>query len=556
MAVLRNAWDRALLRARALAARGLSGNGLKQLRIEGFPRFGTIATIVAAVIAVALMASGAIWWRLSSGPLSLDLATPWLTSALEAKFGPGHRVDVGGTVLERDEEGRTALRLRDVVVRNAHGAIIASAPKAEVGIAGASLFSGQLRAERLSFIGAELAVRVGRDGELSVFGAQSEERPLASIAAAGTMPGTGAGAVAAAGNLENGTSADSAEPNLLAAAIGWLKTLDAAGLDGRDLMEIGLKNGSLAVSDERSGKKLRFDQINLSLARLKEGGAALALSSVGPDGPWSLSATVSPRGGGGRAIEAVIRDVSPKDIMLALRQGNAGDFQCDVPLSAVIRAEIGADGIPQMLQGRILGGAGYIGDPHDRASRILVDEVQAELRWDPSSRQLHVPFELHAGPNRIAVLGRVTPPREDGGIWNFSVLHGMVALAALERPHEAPLVLNRVNIRATFDPGKRLFSLTQADLSGEAGGAALSGSFDFAGTEPRLMLGAAGTRMGAAAFKRLWPAFIAPDVRDWISRNLHGGSIERVVIAANMEVAAIHPDGPPMPEDGLSIEIV
>ena len=77
-----------------------------------------------------------LWWRLSSGPIELDLATPWLKAAIEENFGGNHSVVVGGTQLERDEKGRTSLRLRDIVVRDADGTIVASAPKAEVGLSG------------------------------------------------------------------------------------------------------------------------------------------------------------------------------------------------------------------------------------------------------------------------------------------------------------------------------------------------------------------------------------------------------------------------------------
>src|SRR5215217_7296938 len=114
----------------------------------------------AALAGFALVGSGLLWWRLTSGPLSLDLATPWLTSAVEERLGGGHSIQVGGTQLERDDDGRTALRLRDIVVRDRDGAVIASAPKAEVGLSGASLLVGHLQAVRLSLIGATMSVRV------------------------------------------------------------------------------------------------------------------------------------------------------------------------------------------------------------------------------------------------------------------------------------------------------------------------------------------------------------------------------------------------------------
>ena len=100
-------------------------------------RIGIVGTVV-----VMFVVCSAVVWRLTSGPISLDVATPWLTAAIESNFGSRYRVQVGGTQLERDDNGRTALRLRDIAVRDANGALVASAPKAEVGIAGTSLLMG------------------------------------------------------------------------------------------------------------------------------------------------------------------------------------------------------------------------------------------------------------------------------------------------------------------------------------------------------------------------------------------------------------------------------
>ena len=50
----------------------------------------------------ATLAALGLWWRLSSGPIELDVATPWLKAAIEENFGGNHTVVVGGTQLERD----------------------------------------------------------------------------------------------------------------------------------------------------------------------------------------------------------------------------------------------------------------------------------------------------------------------------------------------------------------------------------------------------------------------------------------------------------------------
>lgn len=513
------------------------------------------ALALAIVGAAGMLSCAGLWWRLGSGPLAVDMATPWLASALEERFGGRHRIEVGGTQLERDDDGRTAIRLRDIVVRDAAGSVVATAPKAEVGITLTSLMMGHVRPERLSLIGAEMAVRIERDGQLMVF-ARGEQKPFTTASASSKQPlhrgfTASMADTAAAAPSQN---VPAAAPNLLAVLLEWLQNLDAVGLDGGDLIEIGLKSGSIAVDDQRNGKLLNFPNIDLSLTRPKEGGAALALSSMGTDGPWSINATVVPRGDGLRAIDAVIRDVSPKDILLALRLGS-GDLETDVPLSAVIRAEIDKDGMPQSLDGRIIAGAGYIGDIRGPDARLLIDEAQLELRWDAANRQLNVPIEIQSGANRILLTSSVQPPGASGGPWSFAISQGRIQLASIERPNEPPMLLDRVTARGGFNTATGRIELAQADLRGPTGGVAISGALDFSGAEPRLNFGVAGSRMTATTFKRLWPVVFAPGVRSWIETHVQAGTIEKLTIAGNATWDTLRPKGPPIPQDGLSINI-
>src|SRR5690348_12237292 len=113
---------------------------------------------------ILILGLGGLWWRLSSGPIQLDAFTPWLASAIADNFGSRERVEVGGTQIERTENGGAAVRVRDIVVRDPDGTVVASAPKAEIRVSGLSLLSGHMRAESLSLLGAELAVRIERDG--------------------------------------------------------------------------------------------------------------------------------------------------------------------------------------------------------------------------------------------------------------------------------------------------------------------------------------------------------------------------------------------------------
>ena len=299
----------------------------------------------AITVGVVALAVGGLWWRLSSGPIELDVATPWLKAAIEKNFGGKQTVSVGGTQIERDENGRTSLRLRDIVVRDADGIMVASAPKAEVGISGTSLLAGNVRAESLNLVGAEMSVRIETDGQVTVF-AGANKRPIATASAKLPVPPREQPAgVPPPGPVRAGTQD-------IAGVLSWIDGLGATGLDGHDLRELGLKNGNLIVDDQRNGKRWTFSKINISLTRPEQGGVIFRLSSDEPDRPWVLSAALRPLGDGVRAVGIEARHVSTKDILLALRM-NEGDLDIDLPLSASVRAELSSDGTLHRLQGQV-----------------------------------------------------------------------------------------------------------------------------------------------------------------------------------------------------------
>ena len=91
--------------------------------------------------------------------------------------------------------------------------------------------------------------------------------------------------------------------------------------------------------------------------RPKGGGIAVALGSEGVERPWQMRATMTPGTAGPRIIDIEAQKVSAKDLMLAMRVGE-GLYEPDLPLSARIRADIGPDGIPRMLERPRPGGEG------------------------------------------------------------------------------------------------------------------------------------------------------------------------------------------------------
>jgi hypothetical protein len=513
----------------------------------------------AVTVALTTVAVLGLWWRLSLGPIELDIATPWLKAAIEQNFGGKHTVAVGGTQLERDEKGRPSLRLRDIVVRDADGTVVASAPKAEVGLSGMSLLSGHLRAQSLNLVGAEMSVRIESDGRVTVF-AGADKRPIA-IASPPQNPA--ATAQSADANTPRGSLRAGFED--VAGMLSWIDSVGATGLDGHDLRELGLKNGNLVVDDRRNGKRWTFDRINASLTRPKQGGVIFKLESDNPEHPWVLSAAMRPLADGVRAVGIEARKVSTRDILLALRL-NEGGFEADLPLSASIRADIAADGTPQLVQGELVADAGTIIDHNDNDVRVKIDRADFRFNWNARRHTLVVPFQIQSGGNQFTMRATFEAPPDQSGGWLMTMTRGdpvidPVILASVSDSDKEGFALNRAIVRARIDTVRRRIDLEQGDFRRidtrplHNIGIAVTGSLDYSGAEPHLAFGVAGTRMPMSVIKRLWPVFSAAEVRSWVDGHISGGTVERVVVAGNAPLPMFKTNGPPMPEDGLSVDV-
>jgi hypothetical protein len=501
----------------------------------------------AGALAAVFLIVGGLWLRLAAGPIEINFVSPWLAAAIEQNIGQAHRVVIGGTQIERDDAGRTAVRIRDMQVRDTDGVVVASAPKAEVSVSGTSLLRGQVRARRVSLVGAELSVRIEEDGQVTI-STGAEKRPLA-VTPAIVKPAPVAGQAPDSASVPAAAEPTGAER--FVGLVAWLDRISALGLDGQGLGEIGLKNGILRVDDLRTDKHWVFEHINFSVNRPGDG-ISIQVSSEDETRPWSIFASVRQAGVQRRLVRIDLKRVSTKDLFLATRIGS-GQFQADVPLSGSIRAEIGPDSLPRIVEGKIIAEAGLIGDPDDIGGHFWLDQAEFTLDWDSQRRNLVMPFQIMSGANRFTLLSRFDAPGLPHEPWRVTVTGGSVVLSEGPRDPQ-PVVLNKIMLRANLDLTRKRLELVQGDIAGGNIAGFLSGSVDFSG-EPRLAAGIAVTPMSAPVAKKIWPVFVATKVRNWVVENLHSGDVERIDIATNSPIENLKEDGPPIPNDGLSVDI-
>ena len=559
-------------RARRLLSRSNSGMHRFGDRLAGARRWlagerwvKRLAIVIAALMVIFAGSFGALWWRLGAGPINLEMATPWLAAAIEENIGHGNTVEVGGTQIERAGRIRIAVRIRDIIVRDRDHAIVASAPKAEVRLSGAALLMGRLRAESLNLVDAELAVRITPDGHVTV-SAGDNAKPLAtgvtSKKQAGIAPtfprqtpaappSAAAPSSPAAPSAPAASTPDTSQSGLLA-GLDWLDSLSLTGLDGQNLNEIGLKNGSLVIDDQQRGNKWNFENISLSLRRPSAGGVALSLGEEGSRA-WSLRVVVGRPENGVRSVDIRADKVSTSNILLALRLKDL-TYNADLPLSGELKGELGRDGLPTYFRGKLTAGAGTIIDSDTPDYPMAIDSAEVSLEWDAGRRVLVAPFKIISGANRITLLAHLEPPNDSITDWQLGFSGGTIVLAEID-PDQPPLIFNRIAIGLRFDTDKRRVVLTQADISNGEIGIAGTGSIDYS-AEPRLTLGFAGTPMSASALKRMWPILIVPEVRQWVIERIERGSLQRIEVGVNSPVRNLSRRGPPIPDDGLAVNIV
>lgn len=556
-------WDQdsdeaARSRARRLLSRPRSGFDRGGYRFAGLRRWlagerwvRRLGVAVAVMAAIFVTCFGGLWWRLGAGPIDLDMATPWLAAAIEDNIGHGNKVEVGGTQIERAGRIGIAVRIRDIVVRDRDNAVVATAPKAEVKLSGTALLLGRLRAERLSLVDAELAVRITPDGQVLV-SAGDTAKPLATGVAskrdAGLAPTFPRSAPASA----PGVAAAAPDPtqNGLLASLDWLDSLSLTGLDGQNLNEIGLKNGNLIVDDQQRGNKWSFENISLSMRRPSGGGVAVRLGEEGAN-PWSLRVAVGPQQNGVRSVDIRADKVPSANILLAMRVKDL-TYSADLPLSGELKGELGRNGLPTYFRGKVSAGAGHLIDSDTPDYPMTIDSAEVSIEWDSGRRVLVAPFKIVSGTNRITLLAHLEPPNGNITDWQLGFSGGTIVLAGNEK--EQPLIFNRISIGMRFDTDRKRVLLTQADISNGEIGVAGTGSIDYA-NEARLQLGFAGTPMSASALKRMWPVLIVPEVREWVIERIEKGTLQRIEVGVNSPVRNLSRKGPPIPDDGLAVNI-
>jgi hypothetical protein len=513
-------------------------------------RRGTIAP--GKIFGLVLVAFALAYTLLVRGFLPVDIASPWIASALERQFGPGHRVEIGSTSLEHDAIGAPYLNVSRIRVIGPHGNVIASAPNAEVGLDGTSLLVGNFRVRRIDLIGAETTVHVGTDGRVAI-AAGREAAPILPSAAAAAPPPSSPRAVRGAGRGSAPEAQKPPEPFHFPQLVRWLDSFERSGFDGVALSTIGFKRGTLSVVSAESERTWTFRDIDIHLTRPDEGGMLFSVASGSPEKSWRLTFTAGSVQDNARAIDVVAERLDPDDILLAAGLGDL-HFFAETALSGILRAQIAQDGRLMGAAVRATMGSGLMGSTLDPDTHFQLHEAAVQAHFDPKRNAMVIdPIMARFAHNSMVLSAVVEAPKPGETLWPVSLRQGVFNLSSGAQG-EVPLVLDQVFFNGAFDPDEERLVIRQGEVSGMVTGGAFSGSINF-GANPMLDVGIAASKMPVSAAKRMWPPFIAPGTRGWAMDRIEQGSIERILIALNVPLDSIGRQHVELPDAAVRLEM-
>ncbi|MGR3463256.1 DUF3971 domain-containing protein [Limimaricola sp.] len=439
-------------------------------------------------------------------------APSWITERIEAQAGTllaGGDLDFGSIALTLGTDLHPRVALRDTVLRDAGGAVLARVPEIDALVSPRGLlFERSVLAQKVRLRGAEIGL--GRDaaGRVEIRFDRPEPLPVQA----------------------NGPDAGG-----LAGLLARIDTvLDRPALDALERIEA--EDLSIDYTDARAGRRWRAEggRLALDLTGGMRLSGQLSLRS-GEEHVTGLALGYDRAAGAQDAeLRLNIEEVASRDIAT---QHPALSFLSvlDAPLSARLRGRIGADGVPGPFSAALRIGAGALA-PETGEEPLRFDSAELALRYAPGEERVEFERISAAGDlGRIEGHGRAWLREFEAG-WPGALVAQMIfdELALSERaglPEPVALRDAWADLRLRprpFDLEIGGFGATDAQSGARIGGSATIG-YGEAGW--RAALDARTDRLGRDRLLAYWPETLKPKTRGWIENRIPAAVLRDVTVA-------------------------
>ena len=524
-----------------------------RLRLRSRPLFGSrvasmprrLRRVVLAVVTLfitlcffAACAGGLLFLRLSRGPIAVDLQAQ-VADALAARVRHGFRFDVGSTGVA-SVDGRPALVVKQLLVRDEAGRPIIKAPEAMLAVDPLHMLGGTIVPTRLEVQDVTLKLSILPDGDIALSAGTDETLPFRlSEAFESAAPSPGADRVMPVGEGLPATGFTAkADKDAFAALAKSLAPIIDKFTGGDDALggfdRLGVKRGILVLDDRSHNSVKIFRNLDFDFARLSDGSAEMSLSADGAAGRWSATLKGARGADGHRSLGVAVQNLTLDDVRTVPALRDPG-FDTDLPIDADVDIRLDEAGDLTDLKGRVDLGSGFfkLSDPDHEP--VMIDKIATRFHFDAAARSLVIdPSSIDAETANYRFQGRLLPPAAPSREWTMSASgNGTVGP---ERPKEVPIALDKIEAAARYDLDDRRLFIDKLDLAGPQVALGLTADLQF-GSTTRLRTKTTAGHMPAPVIMRLWPTVLSADVRAWLLANLQAGTVEHGTAVSDLDDA-------------------
>ncbi len=489
-----------------------------------------------SITAVVVIVGAAFFWRLSQGPVSLDFMTKRIETQINKTLG-GMTVQVGGAVFELDTKTHVPhFRLRDMVLLDQAGSLIAKSQKAAISFDSGALLMGSLVPRSLELIGSRILVKRRLDGGVSL-GFGSPPAPADAVVTLDEQAGNDDSSKA---DRESDTPAI---PETAAKSLIDILSGQAGSSAVSSLEDIRITQASIQLFDEANQSNWFAPEADLTFKKMPYGFAVFSKASVASAATtWSADVSANYRTESHSfSVSARIEDLVPakvSDKIFAL----ARFARVNVPLSGHAEMEI-------TDQGRIIKGsaefaasAGVVSLPEYIAQPIVIDEGALRVDYDVVTGGFKIVDSIILiGGSRAELTGHVDPVRSaDGKLTDFKIdIKATNVSVDTQGTVKNPVLVDKVEFvgHAAIE-GAELDIEDLVVMSGNAG-VRMRGEITGGSESAGIKLEGRVRDISADFLKKLWPPVVAPRSRKWVTENVQAGRISEGAFSVNIPVNGV-----------------
>jgi Protein of unknown function/AsmA-like C-terminal region len=484
-----------------------------------------------SALAVLMILSALFYWRLDSGPISLTFLNGKIETAINGQL-PNMKVTLGDAILELDQTTKIPhVRFRNLVLRDAEGNIIASAPKAAVALEGSALLTGKLVATNIELIGSKISVRRNLNGSvvLGVGGQVASADEVINI-----EENLGKSDIQFDQPLANET-ASSKLIAVLAAPSG-----DAAL---STLREIKISQASINIFDDANASNWFAPHADLVFQKTSGGFQVLAKAEVNSAAePWhaEISATYQRDKKTFNVSTAIDNFVlaNVADKIFALSQFAKVKF----PLSGHIDFEASEAGQIQSANAEFAIGAGQINLPDYLAQPITVDEGNMRIAYEAVTGQFDISnSSVLVSGHRADISGKILPVRAADGKLNSVeiVLDAKNVNLNSKQTNASGVIVDHITFTGRAAIEEARLDIDDLVVMSAKSGIRLRGIITGGDQSPGIQFAGRVRDLSADMLKKLWPPIIASRSRSWVTENVVDGRVSEGTFQINLPVNAL-----------------